>query len=177
MGGGLKGDAKGSPLELPPLEVLSLVESMKLFLILCVIFGHGARLPTSKWGIISASKSAHFRVQCDVFTMQIHNYFVPCFLSPCIEVLHWVPTYTSSSLIVGDEDWIVPSKKLLCLCYTRKNYATHEWHNIIVVWLLKMGQPRPLFCLFSVFSNKHCYNFYNKSMWKMSCPWAYSYNH
>ena len=30
-----------------------------------------------------------------------------------------------------------------------------------------MGQPRPLFRLFSVFSNKQ-YNFYNKSMWKMS---------
>ena len=30
-----------------------------------------------------------------------------------------------------------------------------------------MGQPWPLFCLFSVFSNKQC-NFYNKSMWKMS---------
>ena len=26
----------------------------------------------------------------------------------------------------------------------------------------KMGQPRPLFHLFSDFSNKHCYNFYNK---------------
>ena len=31
----------------------------------------------------------------------------------------------------------------------------------------KMGQPRPLFRLFSVFSNKH-YNFYNNNMWKMS---------
>ena len=30
-----------------------------------------------------------------------------------------------------------------------------------------MGQPWPLFHLFSVFSNKQ-YNFYNKSMWKMS---------
>ena len=32
-----------------------------------------------------------------------------------------------------------------------------------------MGQPRPLFSLFLAFSNK-LYNFYNKSMWKMSCP-------
>ena len=33
-----------------------------------------------------------------------------------------------------------------------------------------MGQPQPLFCLFSIFSNKQS-NFYNKSMWKMSkCP-------
>ena len=29
-----------------------------------------------------------------------------------------------------------------------------------------MGQPRPLFQLFLVFSNKHRYNFYNKWMWK-----------
>ena len=33
-----------------------------------------------------------------------------------------------------------------------------------------MGQPRPFFRLFSVFSNK-LYTFYSKSMWKMSkCP-------
>ena len=32
-----------------------------------------------------------------------------------------------------------------------------------------MGQTRPLFRLFLVFSNKQ-YNFYNKSMLKMSCP-------
>ena len=32
-----------------------------------------------------------------------------------------------------------------------------------------MGQPWPLFHLFSVFSNKQN-NFYNKSMYKMSCP-------
>ena len=29
-----------------------------------------------------------------------------------------------------------------------------------------MGQPRPLFHLFLLFSNKQ-YNFYNKSMWKI----------
>ena len=32
-----------------------------------------------------------------------------------------------------------------------------------------MGQPRPLFHLFLVFSNKH-YNFYNKKMWKNVHP-------
>ena len=37
-------------------------------------------------------------------------------------------------------------------------------------YFLKMGQPRPLFRLFSVFSNKHQYNFYNKSMWKNVNP-------
>ena len=39
----------------------------------------------------------------------------------------------------------------------------------------KMGQPRPLFRLFSVFSNKQC-NFYSNSMWKnvMSIKYRYS---
>ena len=37
------------------------------------------------------------------------------------------------------------------------------------VFLKKMGQPRPLFHLFTVFSNKH-YNFYNKYMWKNVHP-------
>ena len=32
-----------------------------------------------------------------------------------------------------------------------------------------MGQPRPIFHLFSVFSTNQN-NFYSKSMWKMSCP-------
>ena len=53
----------------------------------------------------------------------------------------------------------------------------------------KMCQPRPLFRLFSVFSNKQ-YTFYNKLMWKMSIQylvlgfefttfglWASSFNH
>ena len=70
------------------------------------------------------------------------------------------------------------------------------WNNAL--WLLKrtyvhnffkLDQPRPLFCLFLVFSNKQ-YNFYNKSMWKMSIQypalgfepttfgtWVYSHNH
>ena len=33
-----------------------------------------------------------------------------------------------------------------------------------VAIFFKMGQPRPLFLLFLVFSNKHHYNFYNKYM-------------
>ena len=37
------------------------------------------------------------------------------------------------------------------------------------VFFKKMGQTRPLFRLFLVFSNKHHYNFYNKYMWK-KCP-------
>ena len=38
-------------------------------------------------------------------------------------------------------------------------------------FLFSMGQRRPLFRLFLVFSNKH-YNFYNKSMWKMSIQYT-----
>ena len=41
----------------------------------------------------------------------------------------------------------------------------HKWSefNLICFVFLKMGQPRPLFRLFLVFSNKH-YNFYNNNM-------------
>ena len=38
-----------------------------------------------------------------------------------------------------------------------------------LLFFKKMGQPRPLFRSFSVFSNKHHYNFYNKYIWK-KCP-------
>ena len=40
---------------------------------------------------------------------------------------------------------------------------------LLVFFKKKMGQPRPLFRLFSVFSNKH-YKFYNKYMWKNVHP-------
>ena len=56
-------------------------------------------------------------------------------------------------------------------------------------FLKKMGQPWPLFRLFSVFSNKQ-YNFYNNNLWKMSIQymvlgfepttfgtWVSSHNH
>ena len=33
------------------------------------------------------------------------------------------------SLVVGDEDYIGPSGKLLCLRQTPKNYAAHAWHD------------------------------------------------
>ena len=39
------------------------------------------------------------------------------------------------------------------------------WWADIVTFFKKMGQPRHLFRLFFVFSNKH-YNFYKKYMWK-----------
>ena len=38
------------------------------------------------------------------------------------------------------------------------------------LFLKKTGQPLPLFRLFSVFSSKHQYNFYNKYMWKNVQP-------
>ena len=36
--------------------------------------------------------------------------------------------------------------------------------SLVNLFFKKMGQSRPLFCLFLVFSNKHQYNFYNKYM-------------
>ena len=44
-----------------------------------------------------------------------------------------------------------------------KQGAQRMWTTVLWVLFLKMGQPRPLFHSFSVFSNKQ-YNFYNKSM-------------
>ena len=51
----------------------------------------------------------------------------------------------------------------LRIIQTRAQFAL-EWVVFPVqklIIFLKMGQLRPLFCLFSVFSNKH-YKFYNK---------------
>ena len=102
--------------------------------------------------------------------------------------------------------WILKSSQtyygsLFCLLKSRthtKGYATDFWYlelpNCLFrryIFLKKMGQPRPLFRLFSVFSNRHRYNFYI-SMWKnvMSIQytaqgfkpmnfgtWAFSHNH
>ena len=60
-------------------------------------------------------------------------------------------------------------KQLLCqLSHSRcPGLRSYRDHNLL--FLKKMGQPRPLFHLFSVFSNKHHYNFYNRYMWK-KCP-------
>ena len=57
---------------------------------------------------------------------------------------------------------------LLSLCFL---YASLYVIYLISLhlFLKKMGQPRPLFRLFSIFSNKH-YNFYNKYMWKNVHP-------
>ena len=49
-------------------------------------------------------------------------------------------------------------------CYNILHHNCMPSHKQLV-WMslfLKMGQPWPLFRLFSVFSNKHCYSFYNK---------------
>ena len=50
---------------------------------------------------------------------------------------------------------------------TGKKSFFYNLHDEIVI---KMGQPRPLFSLFLVFSNKHHYNFYNKYVWKNVHP-------
>ena len=57
------------------------------------------------------------------------------------------------------------------LAFIYKPYQGTTFFSNGPIWtpFKKMGQPWPLFCLFSVFSNKENI-FYNKSMWKMSCP-------
>ena len=60
------------------------------------------------------------------------------------------------------------------------NESTELWRpsHHCKFFFKKMGHPRPLFRLFSVFSNKQ-YNSYNKSMWKMSSPssiWRWDLN-
>ena len=47
-------------------------------------------------------------------------------------------------------------------------HPTFVWTFLLTFF--KMGQPRRLFWLFSIFSNKHRYNLYNKSMWKNIHP-------
>ena len=58
---------------------------------------------------------------------------------------------------------------VLCVC--AQTLHIQYFHLLRVLYLsicsFLMGQSRPLFRLFSVFSNKH-YNFYNKYWWKMS---------
>ena len=55
------------------------------------------------------------------------------------------------------------------------NYNSFTTNKQIVTYFLyffkKMGQPWPLFRLFFIFSNKQ-YNFYNKSIWKMSIQYT-----
>ena len=60
------------------------------------------------------------------------------------------------------------SKKLLCqnLVFGSDSKVNRKSHSIL--FFKKMDQPRPLFRLFSVFSNKHYYIFYNNYLWK--CP-------
>ena len=62
----------------------------------------------------------------------------------------------------------ITKDSILCvLKLVRENTSTLSWGE---KWCLKMGQPRPLFRLLLVFSNKHHYNFFNKCMWKNVHP-------
>ena len=50
-----------------------------------------------------------------------------------------------------------------------QNFSKSDHTDYNTTFFKKMGQPRPLFRLLSVFSNKH-YNFYNNNMWKYVHP-------
>ena len=74
----------------------------------------------------------------------------------------------------GGEEWF--QKKYLqhsychCDCGQSYKHYTTVIYDDRVFFFKKMDQPRPLFCLFLVFSNKHHYNCYNKYMWKNVHP-------
>ena len=85
---------------------------------------------------------------------QNKNYHLQILIQMCLFVhLGSATIWTQDLSIVND-----------CSRATRCRYAS-ETNDFFI----KMGQPRPLFGLFSVFSNKQ-YKFYNNSMWKMSFP-------
>ena len=69
---------------------------------------------------------------------------------PCAASLPWCAAY-SVELSLPENSF--PDKKKV---YFRLHSCA------IALQFLKMGQTRPLFHLFLVFSNKQCYNFYNK---------------
>ena len=49
-----------------------------------------------------------------------------------------------------------------------KNDENNKWDSMALnSFLTKWANPSLVYCLFSVFSNKHPYKFYNKLMWKM----------
>ena len=48
----------------------------------------------------------------------------------------WTSGGTWSSLVIGEEGCIGPSRKLLCLWRTPKNYAANAWHYSIHVLLM-----------------------------------------
>ena len=54
------------------------------------------------------------------------------------------------------------------MLFSMENYTQKLFIAFEMAYSFFMDQTRPLFRLFSVFSNKQ-YNFYNKSMWKMPC--------
>ena len=106
------------------------------------------------------------------------------FTTPCIVIsCHWEPTWTEwqyfwslgnflkylAILEVLFRIWQTfepTSEEIL-----RDKFSLFESHLIFYqIWshffFFKNGPTPVSFCLFSVFSNKHHYNFYNRSMWK-----------
>ena len=78
-------------------------------------------------------------------SLQIKNNIFSCFwwnpfLSNLKQAVQWsfyqqwvFSVGAWSSLVIGDEGCIGPSRKLLCLCQTPTNYAAYTWQNSIVV--------------------------------------------
>ena len=64
----------------------------------------------------------------------------------------------------------VEQKLLFCTLCTLGSAPFEALKTHDQIFFFKMGQPRTLFCLFSVISNKHHYNFCNKYMSKTVHP-------
>ena len=100
----------------------------------------------------------------------------------CFGGLTCVRLFGINAFITNQWLWIFPEAG--CIIFVEKTIlqllflvfqVTAQWWNLYFKdnflfrcsqSFLKLGQPRPLFHLFLVFSNKHHYNFYNRSMWK-----------
>ena len=106
--------------------------------------------------------------------------FVPFQSSLTVKLLNWFSCY--KRCVTEPAETGYKRKREILRCFMGSAVAQ------LVEWLLpirdirgltpvigkgffkKMGQPRPLFHFFLVFSNKHHYNFYNKSMRKNFHP-------
>ena len=92
--------------------------------------------------------------ECIQFQLVINSITVFSFsLSTCYSVKSIWTDELLLHLQLGGHDW---SK-----CVTNHIMAKNDSKTNLLFFLKKLGQPRPLFCLFLVFSNKQ-YNFYNK---------------
>ena len=77
--------------------------------------------------------------------------FSTLFVSTSLSLLRITTNFISTKMI-DKHIWLLPIMNCL-------DFIGISW---IQQLFKKMGQLRPLFRLFSVFLNKHCYNFYNK---------------